>query len=470
MPDEPVILLNLLKVEAEKQGALIALLRENIDSVVSTLPGWRASRLIAGGDGTSVAIYSEWQTPAAVEAMRRDPRMLACFPRIRALASFEVGPGSDRAQRAQAMTDEEFEDVLKAMRPRLHRYCARMTGSAVDGEDVLQDTLVKALRARADGAEIDSPEAWLFRIAHNTSLDLLRRRARHAVVPLTEGPEPAALPTSDILAVSFHTFLQLPELQRCAVILKDVLGHSVEEIAEIADTTPAAAKSALQRGRVALRKLAGMPEDTRLPLMPEADRQRMAAYVDLFRSGDFDAIRAMLADEVRLELVNRVRLAGREKVDVYFTRYAEETKWRFALGAIEGRPAMLAFDRAAATGKPAHFVLIDWHGDRIAAIRDFLFAPYVLEADRVGAARLSPPAASQALPDLDRLGEDHLLALPHRRVEADRPPGVAGRAGLLDDQKQAVAVAVDAQLHQPLHVARGRALAPELARASATSR
>ncbi len=274
----------------------------------------------------------------------------------------------------------DLEEILKDLRPRLHRYCARMTGSAVDGEDVVQDTLVKALRAQADGAEIDNPGAWLFRIAHNTSLDLLRRRARHEVVPLNDGPEVAALPQSELLAVSFHTFLQLPDLQRCAVILKDVLGHSVDEIAGIADCSPAAAKSALQRGRAALRRLAAMPEDTRLPLMPAADRQKMAAYVDYFRAGDFDAIRAMLADDVRLDLVNRVKLDGRARVDVYFTRYAEETKWRFALGAVEGRPAMLAFDRTTEAGKPAHFVLVEWRDDRIAAIRDFLFAPYALEA------------------------------------------------------------------------------------------
>jgi RNA polymerase sigma-70 factor, ECF subfamily len=278
------------------------------------------------------------------------------------------------------MTGEEFEAALKTLRPRLHRYCARMTGSAIDGEDVVQDTLIKALQAQAEGAEIDKFEGWLFRIAHNTSLDLLRRRARHAVVPLSDAPEAAALPQPELLAVSFQTFLQLPELQRCAVILKDVLGHSVDEIAGIAGCTPAAAKSALQRGRAALRRLAEMPEETRLPLMPAADRQKMAAYVDRFRAGDFDAIRAMLADDVRLDLVNRVKLDGRARVDVYFTRYAEETKWRFALGAVEGRPAMLAFDRAAAAPKPAHFVLVEWRDDRIAAIRDFLFAPYALEA------------------------------------------------------------------------------------------
>ncbi|MDH6231380.1 RNA polymerase sigma factor (sigma-70 family) [Mesorhizobium soli] len=277
------------------------------------------------------------------------------------------------------MKAEEFEERLRTLRPRLHRYCARMTGSTVDGEDVLQDTLIKALRAQAEGTQVDNLESWLLRIAHNTCLDFLRHRSRNTVVPLAEDIEDAPLPEADIVVVGFHTFLQLPELQRCAVILKDVLGHSVEEVATIADCSPAAAKSALQRGRAALRQLARQPEDTRLPLLSDADRQKMAVYVRLFQGGDFDAIRAMLADDVKLDLVNRLKLEGRQSIGRYFTRYAEETKWTFAFGAVEGRPAMLVFDAAGPMEKPAHFVLIDWQNDRIAAIRDFLFAPYAIE-------------------------------------------------------------------------------------------
>ena len=278
------------------------------------------------------------------------------------------------------MNTDEFENRLQALRPRLHRYCARMTGSAVHGEDVLQDALVKALHARAEGAEVDNVEGWLFRIAHNASLDFLRERSRNTVVPLTEDMQAAPMPEADIVAIGFQTFLRLPELQRCAVILKDVLGHSVDEIASIAACSPAAAKSALQRGRAALRLLSQAPEDARLPLMSGADRQKIAAYVHLFRSGDFDAIRAMLADDVKLDLVNRLQWEGRDKIGRYFTGYAEATKWRFALGAVEGRPAMLVFDSAGPMERPAHFVLIDWSESRIVAIRDFLFAPYVLEA------------------------------------------------------------------------------------------
>ncbi len=278
------------------------------------------------------------------------------------------------------MSTDDFEDRLNALRPRLHRYCARMTGSAISGEDVLQDALVKALHARLQGAEVDNLEAWLFRIAHNTSLDFLRGRSRAVVVPLIDETEAVPLADADIVAISFQTFLRLPELQRCAVILKDVLGHSVEEIAGIADCSPAAAKSALQRGRAALRHLAEAPDDTRLPMMSDPDRRKISAYVDMFRNGDFDAIRAMLADDVKLDLVNRLQLEGRDRIGQYFTRYAEEAKWRFALGAVEGRPAMLVFDATGVIDKPAHFVLIDWSQGRIAGIRDFLFTPYVLEA------------------------------------------------------------------------------------------
>jgi RNA polymerase sigma factor (sigma-70 family) len=277
------------------------------------------------------------------------------------------------------MNEDEFAVRLQALRPRLHRYCARMTGSAVDGEDVLQETLIKALRARAEGVGVDNLEGWLFRIAHNASLDFLRHRSRNSAVALTEDIEATPIAEADLLAVGFRTFLQLPELPRCAVILKDVLGHSVDDIAQIAECTPAAAKSALQRARLALRQLAQLPEDTRLPLMSAADRGKMTAYVQLFRNGDFDAIRAMLAADVKLDLVNRLKLQGRDQIAQYFSRYAQETKWRFALGAVEGQPAMLVFDSTAAMEKPAYFVLVDWRNDRIAAIRDFLFAPYVLE-------------------------------------------------------------------------------------------
>lgn len=278
--------------------------------------------------------------------------------------------------------DESFDHALGELRPALHRFCARMTGSAVDGEDIVQQVLVRAIEARQAGTQIAHLRGWLFRVAHNACLDFLRAHRRGRVVALTE--EALATPALDtvpeVAAASFHTFLLLPVLPRCAVILKDVFGHSVEEIADLAGCSPAAAKSALQRGRATLRQLAQQPEDLRLPLLSEGDRRRLQAFVDGFRAGAFDAIRQLLADDVRLDLVARLKLEGREKTGTYFTRYAEAPHWRFALGAVDGVPVMLVFDARGDMDRPSHFVQIDWRDGQIAGIRDFLFAPYALEA------------------------------------------------------------------------------------------
>jgi RNA polymerase sigma-70 factor (ECF subfamily) len=254
-----------------------------------------------------------------------------------------------------------------------------MIGSAIAGEDVVQDTLVKALEAYAQGADVNNLEGWLFRIAHNASLDHLRAASRGAGAPFTDVIEAAETADPDVVALSFETFLQLPALQRCAVILKDVLGHSIGEIAVVADCSPAAAKSALQRGRAALRAISQTRPAPQHPPPSVVQQRAIARFVRLFRAGDFDEIRAMLAVDVQLDLVNRLRLTGREAIEPYFTRYAETPKWRFELGVVEGRPAMLVFDGAQAMQSLAHFVMVGWSKDQIIWIKDYLFAPYVLE-------------------------------------------------------------------------------------------
>ena len=94
MANQPTILINVLKTEPDRQAALLALLKQNTETVIRTLHGWNATRLIAAADGASVVIYSEWETPAAIEAMRGDARMKAYFPRITELASLESTVGS----------------------------------------------------------------------------------------------------------------------------------------------------------------------------------------------------------------------------------------------------------------------------------------------------------------------------------------------------------------------------------------
>ena len=276
----------------------------------------------------------------------------------------------------------DFETMLTAMRPTLHRYCARMTGSAVDGEDIVQDAMLEALTARGSVGPLDNPRGWLFRIAHNAALDFLRRR-RHAPQPHTEedldmvaAPD---TPDPDIATASLRTFLRLPAFQRSAVILKDVLGHSLDEISAITGTSEPAAKSALQRGRARLREMAAEPDDIELPMLSDAMRARLVAYVEGFKVGDFDAVRAMLADDVKLDLVAKLQKRGKGEIAEYCGRYAASEQWAFAAGTVDGRAAMLVYDREVSLNAPAYFVALDFDGDRVSSIHDFLFARYAME-------------------------------------------------------------------------------------------
>jgi RNA polymerase sigma-70 factor (ECF subfamily) len=277
---------------------------------------------------------------------------------------------------------QTFEALLVEMRPRLHRYCARMTGSAIDGEDVVQDALMKALGARASVGDLMSPQDWMFRIAHNATLDFLRRRVRESVLTDEEDLQMIAapdVPDPEIAATCLRSFMRLPPLQRSTVILKDVLGHSLDEAAAITGASEAAVKSALQRGRDRLRALASEPEEPALPMLDEAARARLVAYVDGFKAGDFDSVRAMLADDVRLDLVAKLKRKGKDEVGEYFGRYAACEQWMFAPGMVEGRPAMLVYDRDVSLNIPAYFVVLEFARDRVVAIRDFLFARYAME-------------------------------------------------------------------------------------------
>jgi RNA polymerase sigma-70 factor, ECF subfamily len=285
------------------------------------------------------------------------------------------------------MTDPkaEFERLLAELRPRLHRYCARMTGSVIDGEDVLQETLVKAIEAFPHTGPLANVEGWLFRIAHNAALDFLRRRARReGVQDGEEALEAIADPDSAIerrqaAAASLRTLMRLPVAQRSSVILMDVLGHSLEEISEVLESTVPAVKANLHRGRQRLSELAAEPDDRPPPVLAEADRQRLATYVERFNARDFDALRAQLADEVKVEVVNRTRLNGRGEVSRYFGNYSQSRDWLLVPGLVDRRPAVIVHDPDQPSGPPIYFMLLDWADDRLLGVRDFRYARYAVE-------------------------------------------------------------------------------------------
>lgn len=277
----------------------------------------------------------------------------------------------------------DIERLLVAMRPKLHGYCARMVGSVIDGEDVLQDALIKAVEAHASAGPIGHTEGWLFRIAHNTALDFLRRRRRLEALRGDAEMDMIvdkldAVESRQIAAASLRTFMRLPVAQRSSVILMDVLGCSLKEICEVMECSLPAAKAALHRGRAQLRDIAAEPDDAPQAGLSEADRARLGAYVAHFNARDFDAIRAMIADDIRLDLVSKTRMRGKAEMSRYFGNYAKVSDWHLVPGTVEGRPAILVFDPGERDLGPKYFMLLDWSAGQVAAIRDFRHASYII--------------------------------------------------------------------------------------------
>jgi RNA polymerase sigma-70 factor, ECF subfamily len=158
-----------------------------------------------------------------------------------------------------------------------------------------------------------------------------------------------------------------------------VLGCSLQEICEIMDYSLPAAKAALHRGRTQLRELANEADDTPYPALSAADQARLTSYVASFNARDFDAIRAMIADDVRLDLVNKTRMRGKAEVSRYFGNYSKASDWHLVPGSVEGHPAILVFDPNETDGPPKYFMLLGWSADKVATIRDFRHAPYVAD-------------------------------------------------------------------------------------------
>ncbi len=284
---------------------------------------------------------------------------------------------------------DTLDRLLVRLRPRLHRYCARMVGSVIEAEDIVQEASVKAIESFAGPSAIANPEAWLFQVAHNTALDVLRRRARQPGFGDEEDLAMVSDPIDEVhqreaAAAALHAFMRLPVAQRSSVILKDVLGYSLDEIGGITGSSLAAVKAALHRGRERLRAAVEEPDDRPLPGLSPDERARLAAYVERFNARDFDAVRDMLAEDVRLELVTRTRLQGRAEVaGRYFGNYSRADDWHLASGFVDRSPAIIARDPHDPTHRPVYFILLRWTDGRVATIRDFRHAAYVIEAAEV---------------------------------------------------------------------------------------
>jgi RNA polymerase sigma-70 factor (ECF subfamily) len=277
-----------------------------------------------------------------------------------------------------ALARERFYEMVAEHRPDLHRYCSRLVGSAIDGEDVVQEALAKAFYALSLAAE--APPAlkpWLLRIAHNTAIDFLRRYERRFVEPNAElGEEVAADEPAppDLVRAALSSFVELPVLQRSAVILKDVLGCSIEEIAETSGASVPAVKSALLRGRAALREQGSRERrERREARAPAGDRALLARYAALFNARDWEGVQSLLAEECRLDLVSRAEMRGKKQISGYFGRYAK-VEFRVEVGAVEGRDVLGVFQN----GELKYIIAIEGTGGQVTRIRDWRYVSYLV--------------------------------------------------------------------------------------------
>lgn len=270
-----------------------------------------------------------------------------------------------------AAAREAFLEIVKEIRPELHRYCARLTGSVIEGEDIVQETLARGFYALSLNPETPPLRPWLFKIAHNAALDMLKRHGRkytevRADLEDVAGYEDVADPA--VVRAALMRFVALPVSQRSAVILKDVLGHSLEETAETMGTTIMAVKAALVRGRGKLRETAESDA-----LAEASARASFEKYATLFNAKDWDGVRTLVGEDCRLDLVAKSQRQGKA-VGMYFGRYAKEAV-TLRLVELEGELALAAFEGGGSS--PSYFILLGWENGVVTSIRDYRYVPYI---------------------------------------------------------------------------------------------
>src|SRR5215470_15192213 len=212
--------------------------------------------------------------------------------------------GSDEFVRASGPFEARylaFLETISTLPPSLHRYCARMTGSVMDGEDVVQEALFEAYR-KLDQFDQSRPlKPWLFRIAHNRCIDFLRRRGVRDEADVAAALSEAVSPVDPVLGTGKaveHLVLTLPPKERACVLLKDAFDYSLEEIAELVNSTVGGVKAALNRARTKLAASSPPPERAR-NVSPEL-KQIMQLYVDRFNRRDWDGVRELTSADARL--------------------------------------------------------------------------------------------------------------------------------------------------------------------------
>ena len=274
-----------------------------------------------------------------------------------------------------------FLETITQLRPRLHRYCSRMTGSVMDGEDVVQDALFEAYR-KLDQYDDSRPLGpWLFRIAHNRCIDFLRRRGvRVEAETAAMSPDSVMPATPPVLGVGRaveQLVMSLPPKERACILLKDVFDYTLEEIAELVGSTVGGVKAALNRSRS---KLAASPEPVKSRREVNAALSRLLhLYVDRFNKRDWDGLRELISADAQLRVVDR--FAGPIEKAPYFKNYERQTvPWRLAVAEVDGELVIVALHEHRDEWRPASVARLEVIDQHIVRIVDYAHCAWVLSA------------------------------------------------------------------------------------------
>jgi RNA polymerase sigma-70 factor (ECF subfamily) len=278
-----------------------------------------------------------------------------------------------------------YLDALEPLRPDLYRYCRRLTGNIWDGEDLLQDALMRvfSLLGKID-ADLENPRAYLIRTATNLWIDRVLREAREREALRSHG-EPDAVATDAIADVheAAKTLMEsLPPKQRAALLLKDIFDLSLEETAALLKTTVGAVKSALHRGRD---RLANADRPSANRYVPPRDL--VEKFTKAMAANDLAALQALCLSDLNVELVGGAESEGFERARSFFGHahfvmpewgFGANPNWRVI--EFDGEPMVLGFRTLDGVEGINEVHRLEVSDGKIARIRCYCFCPDTLRA------------------------------------------------------------------------------------------
>jgi RNA polymerase sigma-70 factor, ECF subfamily len=311
---------------------------------------------------------------------------------------------------------DTFAELIEPHRRELHAHCYRMLGSVHDADDALQETLLGAWKGLSGFEGRSSFRSWLYTIATNASLRILAARKPRGLPGGTGNGDDPHVPLAQPLAetvwiepypdellryeeregveLAYVAALQLlPPNQRATLILREGLGFSARETAEILQTSVASVNSALQRARAKLeRELpARSQQETRRALGDERSRELVARFVDAWDRADVTAIVAMLTEEATFSMPPLPTwFRGRDDISVFLSTFFERERtagsiWRQEVTSAGGQPALAGYRRKGEGGRERldSLVVLTFEDELVAAITTFIGVGVL--------ARIAPP-------------------------------------------------------------------------------